>query len=153
MRPFITTQHGALYEADCLQFMRALRQETVDCIFADPPFNIGKDYKNGFTDKIGESAYFEWCRQWIEQGARLLKPGGAFFLYALPELAIRFAGVLSNELNFRHWIALTMKGTYRRRSEEHTSELQSPVHLVCRLLLEKKKKKIITIRINNRRQS
>src|SRR5438876_7587643 len=31
----------------------------------------------------------------------------------------------------------------RRRSEEHTSELQSPVHLVCRLLLEKKKKTII----------
>src|SRR5690348_17913823 len=28
------------------------------------------------------------------------------------------------------------------RSEEHTSELQSPVHLVCRLLLEKKKKSI-----------
>src|SRR5438876_5065141 len=27
----------------------------------------------------------------------------------------------------------------RARSEEHTSELQSPVHLVCRLLLEKKK--------------
>src|SRR5438876_5814593 len=27
-----------------------------------------------------------------------------------------------------------------KRSEEHTSELQSPVHLVCRLLLEKKKK-------------
>src|SRR5690348_17570467 len=30
------------------------------------------------------------------------------------------------------------------RSEEHTSELQSPVHLVCRLLLEKKKKKKIS---------
>src|SRR5438876_6291076 len=29
----------------------------------------------------------------------------------------------------------------RHRSEEHTSELQSPVHLVCRLLLEKKKDK------------
>src|SRR5690348_18290694 len=34
-------------------------------------------------------------------------------------------------------------GEERRRSEEHTSELQSPVHLVCRLLLEKKKKKKI----------
>src|SRR5215210_9522366 len=32
----------------------------------------------------------------------------------------------------------------RRRSEEHTSELQSPMYLVCRLLLEKKKKKHIT---------
>src|SRR5690348_17520160 len=28
------------------------------------------------------------------------------------------------------------------RSEEHTSELQSPVHLVCRLLLEKKKRQV-----------
>src|SRR5437762_10480330 len=30
------------------------------------------------------------------------------------------------------------------RSEEHTSELQSPMYLVCRLLLEKKKKQITT---------
>src|SRR5438876_7699633 len=30
------------------------------------------------------------------------------------------------------------------RSEEHTSELQSPVHLVCRLLLEKKKRNELT---------
>src|SRR5438552_7856984 len=41
---------------------------------------------------------------------------------------------------------LTPRGLTRRavrlpRSEEHTSELQSPDHLVCRLLLEKKKKK------------
>src|SRR5258708_26251854 len=32
------------------------------------------------------------------------------------------------------------RGIPTRRSEEHTSELQSPDHLVCRLLLEKKKK-------------
>src|SRR2546429_3151918 len=35
--------------------------------------------------------------------------------------------------------------TLRLRSEEHTSELQSRLHLVCRLLLEKKKKLQITI--------
>src|SRR5258708_30619978 len=34
--------------------------------------------------------------------------------------------------------------TGKKRSEEHTSELQSPDHLVCRLLLEKKKKLIYT---------
>src|SRR2546429_2645180 len=32
-----------------------------------------------------------------------------------------------------------------QRSEEHTSELQSRLHLVCRLLLEKKKKKVLVI--------
>src|SRR5258708_12197676 len=35
---------------------------------------------------------------------------------------------------------------HRARSEEHTSELQSPDHLVCRLLLEKKKKKVSIIK-------
>src|SRR2546429_5363679 len=34
-----------------------------------------------------------------------------------------------------------LKPFYKTRSEEHTSELQSRLHLVCRLLLEKKKKK------------
>src|SRR2546427_5255865 len=36
---------------------------------------------------------------------------------------------------------LTVEAVYRPRSEEHTSELQSQSNLVCRLLLEKKKKK------------
>src|SRR5258708_23407229 len=38
---------------------------------------------------------------------------------------------------------------FRRRSEEHTSELQSPDHLVCRLLLEKKNSHIAAIRLLN----
>src|SRR5438876_5485122 len=48
-----------------------------------------------------------------------------------------------------HRLADRMMLGYRvsevRRSEEHTSELQSPVHLVCRLLLEKKKNSIISL--------
>src|SRR2546423_8854653 len=36
-----------------------------------------------------------------------------------------------------------------RRSEEHTSELQSLAYLVCRLLLEKKKKDITVVRVTH----
>src|SRR5690242_21055334 len=43
--------------------------------------------------------------------------------------------------NFNEHVALDSELVYRR-SEEHTSELQSHVNLVCRLLLEKKKKNI-----------
>src|SRR5690348_17767097 len=40
-----------------------------------------------------------------------------------------------------HYVLLNVETDQKTlRSEEHTSELQSPVHLVCRLLLEKKKK-------------
>src|SRR2546422_5996592 len=49
---------------------------------------------------------------------------------AHPEFAVRTVGVLLH----------VARATCRRtRSEEHTSELQSRLHLVCRLLLEKKK--------------
>src|SRR5437762_10466428 len=41
-------------------------------------------------------------------------------------------------------LAGTLERRRRVRSEEHTSELQSPMYLVCRLLLEKKKQKSIT---------
>src|SRR5205809_2249420 len=40
-----------------------------------------------------------------------------------------------------------------QRSEEHTSELQSRLHLVCRLLLEKKKKKNNEIQVNTRQEN
>src|SRR5690348_17812749 len=57
---------------------------------------------------------------------------------------------------FRGWPADQNAGkqpTTKRRSEEHTSELQSPVHLVCRLLLEKKKKKQKIKQTKNKQES
>src|SRR2546426_2232170 len=43
----------------------------------------------------------------------------------------------------------SMKNKSNGRSEEHTSELQSPCNLVCRLLLEKKKKKKLILHQTN----
>src|SRR5437762_5553994 len=51
----------------------------------------------------------------------------------------RFAAVASFSLFFDFWVLSGAESTSpSRRSEEHTSELQSPMYLVCRLLLEKK---------------
>src|SRR2546426_5725086 len=55
-------------------------------------------------------------------------------------------GSLVDRAGFLKQTALPVKisgnaDCFRKRSEEHTSELQSPCNLVCRLLLEKKKKK------------
>src|SRR5437764_8554616 len=49
----------------------------------------------------------------------------------------RYAGLVSNAFHESLKIAFTV------RSEEHTSELQSPMYLVCRLLLEKKKHTLV----------
>src|SRR5947208_8494124 len=52
-----------------------------------------------------------------------------------------FAGLLRKLDNCPDEYKYSTRSHGQERSEEHTSELQSPDHLVCRLLLEKKKKK------------
>src|SRR5258708_14231484 len=65
--------------------------------------------------------------------------GGQF-----PQAAIDFSpkgwnAVIDTNLNGTWYMMQQPARRWRDRSEEHTSELQSPDHLVCRLLLEKKK--------------
>src|SRR5207253_6328503 len=48
-------------------------------------------------------------------------------------------GLVSAQVLLCAWLRLARAGAWHSRSEEHTSELQSRGHLVCRLLLEKKK--------------
>lgn len=111
---FLSTQNGVLFQEDCLKLLPLIREGSIDCIFADPPFNIGKDYKNGYDDKRQSEEFIIWCKEWISQCSRILKTGGSFFIYATPELNIKFGNILNESLSFRHWIALTMKGTFRR---------------------------------------
>lgn len=114
IQPYFTSTHGALYATDCLKVLRSIQSGVIDTVFADPPFNIGKDYKNGYNDRVAHSEYMKWCREWIQECCRIVKPGGAFFIYATPELAVQFAPIMGESLEFRNWIALTMKGTYPR---------------------------------------
>src|SRR5256885_8927629 len=60
---------------------------------------------------------------------------------AMPSLswsALVFGSIATEITGFGKRIASRMIGWFASRSEEHTSELQSPCNLVCRLLLEKK---------------
>src|SRR2546426_9005155 len=66
-------------------------------------------------------------------------PGRRFGLSFLPPMIV---GGLLTVVLYRAGLWHALPGTWLLlRSEEHTSELQSPCNLVCRLLLEKKKRK------------
>lgn len=114
--PAFTTSFGAFFEMDCLELFGHIRSDSIDTIFADPPFNLSKDYGNGkHLDRLDEGDYLAWCRSWITEGIRVIKPGGAFFIYILPRWGYHFASILEAEgMQFRHWIALSMKGTFPR---------------------------------------
>lgn len=112
----MTTDLGLLFAADCRDLLVSIRDETVNTVFADPPFNLGKDYGNGAShDLRRESDYLSWSFGWLDECIRVLKPGGALFVYILPQWGFHFAHHLDSQgMEFRHWIALSMKGTFPR---------------------------------------
>jgi len=107
--PAYRTCMGALYNVDCVTHLRTLEADSVDVVFADPPFNLGKDYGTGINDNIADSSYLDWSMRWLGEAIRILKPGGALFLYNLPKWNLPLGAWLSNYLEFRHWIAVDIK--------------------------------------------
>lgn len=108
-RPLFNTDLGALYRVDCLSMLKALPNESVDLVFADPPFNLGKDYGKGISDKRKEDDYLTWSREWLLESARVLTPGGALFVFNLPKWLIHYGAILAlHGMQFRHWIACRM---------------------------------------------
>src|SRR5690348_18197331 len=82
-----------------------------------PPSSTLFPYTTLFRSKLNRPVV------WAGAGCLVLAAAGVAFL-ALPSSGVPHVLVIPDQI----------------RSEEHTSELQSPVHLVCRLLLEKKKR-------------
>lgn len=105
--PKIRTDHGVLYQADCMTVLPALEDRSVDTFFADPPFNLKKDYGGGVDDDLTEDEYLTWCHGWIDEGVRVLVDGGAFFVYNLPRWNMALGTHLASMgMSFRHWIAI-----------------------------------------------
>ena len=118
---------GALYSADCMQVLPSIRDEVVDTVFADPPFNLGKEYGKNSHDLRPDSEYVCWCQAWLAECVRVLKPGGSLFVYNLPKWNILLgAYLMSQGLEFRHWIAIQISACLpipRRLHPSHYSLL------------------------------
>jgi site-specific DNA-methyltransferase (adenine-specific) len=72
-----------IYQGEATQILaEQIPSESIDLIFIDPPYNIGKQFAN-FTDKwASEADYLEWAYQWLDESIRVLKPKGTLYLMA-----------------------------------------------------------------------
>lgn len=126
LRSAIKTEWGELYAGDCLHLLRALPDHSVEMVFADPPFNLGKDYGRGVDDQMVADEYLRWSKMWLAESIRVLVPGGALFVFNLPRWLVDYGAFLGQSgMTFRHWIALRMPKAYPR------GKRLSPAHYGC----------------------
>jgi DNA modification methylase len=92
-----------LIQGDCLQSLASLPTDSIDFCFADPPYNLDKKYESS-GDNIDIREYFHWCDQWLNELARVLRPGRTCAVLNIPLWAIRHHQHLAATLRFQSWI-------------------------------------------------
>ena len=69
-----------LLRGDALKILKSLPDKSINLIFVDPPYNIGKNF-NGYKDKWDtDEKYLEWCYGWINLCIQKLKDNGSIYL-------------------------------------------------------------------------
>ncbi|ACL25121.1 DNA methylase N-4/N-6 domain protein [Chloroflexus aggregans DSM 9485] len=80
---FYSHPHGEIWVGDAIAWLRSLETESVDMIFADPPYNIKKAEWDTFES---QEEYVEWSLLWIREAARVLKPSGTLYICGFSEI-------------------------------------------------------------------
>ena len=81
--PIFQTDLGKLYKEDSLSFLSALASNSIDLIFADPPYNIKKAEWDSFAS---QKEYVDWSMQWITEASRVLKLSGSLYICGFSEI-------------------------------------------------------------------
>ena len=91
-------KHQILH-GDCLQILPTIADNSVDLIFADPPYNIGKNF-NGHKDKWEtDEAYLHWCYEWLNLCVDKLTSNGSFYVMTSTQFMPYFDIFLRKSLN------------------------------------------------------
>lgn len=75
----ISNENSIVILGDCLNNLNKIADNSIDLIFADPPYNIGKDFGNNKDKWNSKEEYINWCKLWIDECFRILKKDGTFY--------------------------------------------------------------------------
>jgi len=90
---------------DALELFKDIKDNSIDLIVADPPYNLNKDYGNK-SDSMNFEDYIQFSKKWIKESKRVLKPTGTIYIF----MGFRFISYLyqilekENQMIFNNWI-------------------------------------------------
>ena len=127
--------HGSLFQGNSIEWLKSLDTESVDLIFADPPYNINKAEWDRFEN---QEQYIEWSMQWIREAHRVLKKEGTMYLCGFSEILADIKQPSMNYFRSCKWLVWYYKNKANMGNDWGRSH-ESILHL------RKSKKKIFNI--------
>lgn len=83
INPYFETEYGKLFKYDAIRYLKQLESNSIDLIFADPPYNLKKAEWDTFSS---QKEYVDWSMEWISEAHRVLKRTGSLYVCGFSEI-------------------------------------------------------------------
>jgi len=99
VRKFENENHKILFGDAITLLQDEVQDNSVDLIFADPPYNIGKNFSGKMDKWDKDEDYISWCQKWIDLCIKKLKPTGSFYVMTSTQFMPFFDIYIRNKMD------------------------------------------------------
>ena len=127
----ISNEKAMLILGDSMKVLKEMKDQSVELIFADPPYNIGKDFGNNKDFWESTESYVSWCKEWIDECMRVLKDEGTMYFMA----ATQFMPYLDVYVSEKYHVISRIVWAYDSsgmQSKKCFGSLYEPILMFCK---------------------
>ncbi len=123
---------------DSLNVLKKMKKNSIDLIFADPPYGIGKDFGNKSDIFVDVYEYFKWCKLWIDECMRVLKPNGTMYFMT----STQYMSILDRYVDEKYYVINRIVWIYDSSGVQSKSRFGSLYEPIIMIANSKKSKYI-----------
>ena len=107
-----------IYHGDAMEILKSnIENESIDLIFVDPPYNIGKVFSNNKDKWNTDEEYLKWSYEWIDLCVQKLKPNGSMYVMTSTQFMPFFDIYIRGKMNIISriiWTYDSSRGTSKK---------------------------------------
>lgn len=128
---YMSNDDSIVILGDSLNVLKDINSVSIDLIFADPPYGLGKDFGNNSDCFEGLQEYQEWCQLWIDECMRILKPDGTMYFMSSTQYMPALDQYVSNKYHVINRIIWTYDSS-GVQSKKKFGSLYEPILMVSK---------------------
>ncbi|UWD34648.1 site-specific DNA-methyltransferase [Mycoplasma cottewii] len=112
-----------VYNLDIIDFLKKIKNKSVDLIIADPPYNQRIDY---WDDFVNEEEYMKFMRRWVKLACKKLKDSGSIYIFNNAYNSALTVQILNKEgLIYQNWIIWYKKDGFNSSNRKYVNNQET----------------------------